>query len=79
MKCNTIYWVFRREKMLDREKIRTLIKESGATKRQIAIKAGINVHNLYKFLNGNQQGMNADTAFKLADALEVDINKFREG
>lgn len=64
--------------MLDREKIRTLIKRSKLSKRQIAIKAGINVHNLYKYFNGDLKGMNADTAFKLADALGVDINEFRK-
>ena len=64
--------------MLDRNKIKKIIVNSGLTKRQVALKAGINVQNLYNFLNGRLESMDVNTAFKLADALDVDINKFRE-
>lgn len=64
--------------MLDRNIIKKLIVNSGLTKRQVALKAGINVQNLYNFLNGRLKSMDVNTAFKLADALDVDINKFRE-
>ena len=64
--------------MLDRNIIKKIIVNSGLTKRQVALKAGINVQNLYNFLNGRLESMDVNTAFKLADALDVDINKFRE-
>ena len=64
--------------MLDRNIIKQIIVNSGLTKRQVALKAGINVQNLYNFLNGRLKSMDVNTAFKLADALDVDINEFRE-
>lgn len=64
--------------MLDRNIIKQKIINSGLTKRQVALKAGINVQNLYNFLNGRLKSMDVNTAFKLADALDVDINEFRE-
>ena len=64
--------------MLDRNIIKKIIVNSGLTKRQVALKAGISVQNLYSFLNGRLKSMDVNTAFKLADALDVDINKFRE-
>lgn len=64
--------------MLDRNIIKQIIVNSGLTKRQVALKAGINVQNLYSFLNGRLKSMDVNTAFKLADALDVDINEFRE-
>ena len=64
--------------MLDRNIIKKIIVNSGLTKRQVALKAGINVQNLYNFLNGRLKSMDVNTAFKLADALDVDINEFRE-
>ena len=64
--------------MIKREVIKNLIDKSGSTKRQIALKAGIKSQNLYNFLNGKLKSMDVNTAFKLADALGVDINEFRE-
>lgn len=64
--------------MIDRNIIKRIIVNSGLTKRQVALKAGINVQNLYNFLNGRLKSMDVNTAFKLADALDVDINEFRE-
>lgn len=64
--------------MLNREIIKNLIKNTGLTKRQIALKANISPQNLYNFLNGKLKSMDVNTAFKLADALGVDINEFRE-
>lgn len=64
--------------MLNREIIKKLIKNTGLTKRQIALKANISPQNLYNFLNGKLKSMDVNTAFKLADALGVDINEFRE-
>lgn len=65
--------------MINRDIIQQKITSSGMTKRQVALKAGINVHNLYNFLNGRLKSMDVNTAFKLADALGVDINEFRKG
>lgn len=64
--------------MLNRDIIQKKIDSSGMTKRQVALKAEINVHNLYNFLNGRLNSMDVNTAFKLADALGVDINEFRK-
>lgn len=64
--------------MLNRERIKNLINKTGLTKRQIALKAEISPQNLYNFLNGKLKSMDVNTAFKLADALGVDINEFRE-
>ncbi|MGH2110088.1 helix-turn-helix domain-containing protein [Aerococcus urinaeequi] len=64
--------------MIKRELIKNLIDKSGYTKHQIALKAGIKSQNLYNFLNGKLSSMDVNTAFKLADALGVDINEFRE-
>lgn len=63
---------------MNREIIKNLIKNTGLTKRQIALKANISPQNLYNFLNGKLSSMDVNTAFKLADALGVDINEFRE-
>ena len=64
--------------MINRELIQNLVNESGLTKRQIALKANISVQNFYNYLNGRLKSMDVNTAFKLADALDVDINEFRE-
>ncbi|WP_083294285.1 helix-turn-helix transcriptional regulator [Aerococcus sp. HMSC062A02] len=55
-------------------KFKRLIKESGMTARQVAIKAGIPNQNIYEYMNGNICNPSLDTGFKLADCLGIDIN-----
>ncbi|MEB7388727.1 helix-turn-helix domain-containing protein [Aerococcus viridans] len=64
--------------MISRELILNFIKNNELSTRQIALKANISSQNLYNFLNGKLKSMDVNTAFKLADALGVDINEFRE-
>lgn len=44
----------------------------------LAMKAGVDPAMVYKLVSGKQTDILLSTAFKLADALEVDINEFRE-
>lgn len=55
-----------------------LMKEKGLTPFKLGKKAGVNHAMIYKLLQGKQKDLMLSTAFKLADALEVDINDFRE-
>ena len=45
---------------------------------KISTETGIVHSKLYKIKNGQQHGLKLQDAFKLADALGVDINEFRE-
>lgn len=65
--------------MLDRNKIKKLIKNSGGSTRQIALTAGISPQNLYSYLNGRLESMELITAFKLADSLGVKLDDLRKG
>lgn len=44
----------------------------------LAMRAGVDPAMVYKLISGKQTDVLLSTAFKLADALEVDINDFRE-
>lgn len=59
-------------------KIQELLKNSEKTLNKISTETGIVHSKLYKIKNGQQQGLKLQDAFKLADALGVDINEFRE-
>lgn len=59
-------------------KIRELLLKSEKTLNKISTETGIVHSKLYKIKNGQQKGMKLEDAFKLADALGVDINEFRE-
>ncbi|MCZ0717857.1 helix-turn-helix domain-containing protein [Aerococcus kribbianus] len=59
-------------------KIKELLQKSGKTLNKISTETGIVHSKLYKIKNGQQQGLKLQDAFKLADALGVDINEFRE-
>lgn len=57
-----------------------LIKEDPRTLYQLAKDAKVDYALLHRLVNGKvKKNIWLDTAFKLADALGVDINEFREG
>lgn len=55
-----------------------LLDEKNMTPYALAMKAGVDPAMIYKLMNGKQTDVLLSTAFKLADALEVDINELRE-
>lgn len=59
-------------------KIKQLIKESGKSTRQICIEAGFDTGAMSRIINGKNKDIKLSNAFKLADALGVDINEFRK-
>lgn len=60
------------------KKIKQLIQNNHLTKRQIAIRAGIDTSVIYNVVNGKKKTIEFDTACKLADALEVSLDDLRE-
>lgn len=60
------------------KKIDQLLDKKNMTPYALAIKAGVDPAMIYKLISGKQLDVLLSTAFKLADALEVDINEFRE-
>lgn len=56
-----------------------LINNSKKTRYQISKETNIPQSTLSRIIHGKQKNIELDTAFKLADALEIDINEFREG
>lgn len=63
---------------MDKEKLKALVDQSGKTIRRIQIEAGLNSGQLYRILSGVNKDITLSTAFKLADALGVDVNEFRK-
>ncbi|MGY4105106.1 helix-turn-helix domain-containing protein [Ignavigranum ruoffiae] len=61
-----------------RSKLKNLINQSGKSVYQVQTEAGMNSGSLYRFLDGKTKEINLRVAFKLADALGVDVNEFRE-
>lgn len=59
-------------------KFREIVNKSNLTPRQIALKAGVTHPTVYNWMNGKAVNPTLKTAFKLADALGVDVNEFRE-
>lgn len=59
--------------------IKTLMDKSELSRHQLAQKVGVNHSVIYRIYSGKTTEIKLSTAFKLADALGVDINEFREG
>lgn len=56
-----------------------IIKKDSRTLYQLAKDAGVDYALIHRLVNGKvKKNIWLDTAFKLADALGVDINEFRE-
>lgn len=63
---------------MNKEKLKQLIKQSGKSINAIQVEADMKAGALYRLLSGKHKDVTLTTAFKLADALGVDINEFRE-
>lgn len=55
-----------------------IIKKSGLTPHQVSKKAGIDHTVIYKLLSGERKDMYLSSAIKIADALEISLDEFRE-
>ena len=64
--------------MINKDNMQELIIDSDRSLNEIGKEIGISHATLSRIVNGNQKDMKLSTAFKLADALGVDINEFRE-
>lgn len=63
---------------MSNEKLKQLIELSGKSINAIQVEADMKAGALYRLLSGKHKDVTLSTAFKLADALGVDINEFRE-
>ena len=63
---------------MNKEKLKQVIKQSGKSINAIQVDADMKAGALYRLLSGKHKDVTLTTAFKLADALGVDINEFRE-
>ena len=62
------------------EKIKTLIGKDERSLYRLAKDAGVDYALLHRLVSGKvKKNIWLDTAFKLADALGVDVNEFRGG
>lgn len=64
---------------MDKNKLKQLIDDSGMSVNEVQAKSGMKSGALYRLLSEKHKDVTLTTAFKLADALGVDINEFREG
>lgn len=55
-----------------------IVESRGMNSYQLSKKMGVSPTQVHKILTGKSKDMKLSTAFKLADALGVDINEFRE-
>ena len=60
------------------QSIKAIREERGCTRRAIAKKVGCTDNNLY-MIECRESNPSLELAFKLADALGVDVNRFRDG
>ena len=58
-------------------KITELLDKSNMKPYTLSRKAGVDAAMIYRLVEGNQKDVLLSTAFKLADALGVDVNEFR--
>lgn len=59
-------------------KFSQIIKKSNFNIHQLSKKTGIPNQNLYSYANGTRSNPSLETAFKIADALNIDINELRD-
>lgn len=60
------------------KKIMKIIQESEYTQSELARKIGVSHVAIHNIRTGKASDISLSTAFKLADALNVDIKEFRE-
>lgn len=58
--------------------IERILKEKNMTVYELSKRSGVNRQHLYAMRDGRIKSMTLDFAFRIADALEVDINEFRK-
>lgn len=58
-------------------KLKEYVDNSGMTVHEIQVKANLKSGQLYRILKGINKDINLSTAFKIADALNIDINELR--
>lgn len=63
---------------LNNNKIQHLVSGMGMSINKLAKSIGIKHTTIIRLCNGESKDMKLSTAFKLADALGVDINEFRK-
>lgn len=54
------------------------MKELGITAYEVAKRAGLTRQAIYAIRDGRKKDITLTTAFKLADALGIDVNEFRK-
>lgn len=64
--------------MINKTKLQHIVSDSNKSLNQLGKEIGVSHTTLTRIVNGDQEDMKLSTAFKLADALGVDINEFRE-
>lgn len=64
--------------MLLKDKLQHIVDLKGINPYQLSQRMGVSPTQVHKILTGKSKDMKLSTAFKLADALGVDINEFRE-
>lgn len=64
--------------MINKIKLQHIVSNSNKSLNQLGKEIGVSHTTLTRIVNGDQEDMKLSTAFKLADALGVDINEFRE-
>ncbi|WP_417882751.1 helix-turn-helix domain-containing protein [Aerococcus kribbianus] len=64
--------------MLLKDKIQHIVDSKDISPYQLSKKMGVSPTQVHKILTGKSKDMKLSTAFKLADALGVDINEFRK-
>lgn len=60
------------------ETIEKHLKEKQMSIYELSNKAGINRQSIYALRDGKAQTLSLENAFKLADALDIDVNEFRK-
>lgn len=58
-------------------KIAELLDKSNMKPYTLSRKAGVDAAMVYRLIEGSQKDIMLSTAFKIADALGVDVNEFR--
>lgn len=60
------------------EKIEVLLAEKKMTKYELAKKAGLNQNSLIDLKKGRKKSLKFDDVVKIADVLDVSLDKFRK-
>lgn len=64
--------------MLNNSKIQHLVYKHEGSINSLAKEIGVEHSTIIRLINGKSKDMKLSTAFKLADALGVNVNEFRK-